>query len=421
MASKKRRWRETDDPDEIFGADRHADFDSEALALDPHYDSFRRHIDENIQGETRAFHELRSTAEHELQAAAVVTSTPKKPPSVKKAKQEPLPEALALSPAALQPIRPAKNKDLSNLIMMGLISAAIGFLLNSVFQQIQGQNRLKSNSSRARAAAADPNCVTEKVAAKKISPSPSPKTAKLPIQAIPVPTIVDETPVAATAPAAEPIASASSTSLDAIAPTEPKVKAMTLRPIELRRGPGASFDIVDSLPPGFAVEGTMTTDRQWLRVKPGSFVSVDALQMQVNAEPAGYQSYWVGSHIANIREFPLTTARIVRKADPRSELKLQHFNSEWAQLEGGGFVFKKLVTDQAPLLMRLPALMRVAVEKAEIRSGPGLQFPILGIYFRNHKVEAQEALGDWLRVGPEQFVKAQEMELSAIPNSGKTM
>jgi hypothetical protein len=65
--------------------------------------------------------------------------------------------------------------------------------------------------------------------------------------------------------------------------------------------------------------------------------------------------------------------------------------------------------------------MRVSVEKAEIRGGPGQQYPVLGLYFRNHKVEVQEMQGAWLRVGPDQFIRAQEMELSVKPTSDKTM
>jgi SH3-like domain-containing protein len=195
---------------------------------------------------------------------------------------------------------------------------------------------------------------------------------------------------------------------------------MTLRAVELRKGPGSSFEIVDSLPPGYALEGVLTTDRQWLRVKPGAFVSVDAVQFH-DPTAAGYQDYWVGSNIANIREFPLITARVLRKAEPGTELKLQLFNNEWAQVAGGGFVFRKLVTQEAPRILQLPAVMRVTVEKAEIRGGPGAQYPVLGLYFRNHKVEVQAMQSGWLRVGPEQYMRSQELELSVKPSSEKTM
>jgi hypothetical protein len=201
---------------------------------------------------------------------------------------------------------------------------------------------------------------------------------------------------------------------------ESNLKAMTLRAVELRKGPGSGFEIVDSLPPGYALEGVLTTDRQWLRVKPGSFVSVDAVQFQ-DPSAAGFQSHWVGPHIANIREFPLITSRVLRKAEPGSELKLQAFNNEWAQVAGGGFVFRKLVTQDAPKILQLPASMRVTVEKAEIRGGPGAQYPVLGLYFRNHRVEAQEMQGGWLRVGPDQYIRLQELELSVNPGTQKTM
>lgn len=408
MGRKKKRWREMDDPADIFGGERSCDGD--ALANDPAYDAFRRHIEEHIQGETRAFHELRSTAEHELQAAAIVTSPPRRMPSKKiETPETPKKVPTLPPPAVMQAPAAVRSRGMSGgtMVLLGLVFTSIGFLSHSAWQQMQPTSR------KGQQAAAKANCSSDKVISAKKSLSVQPKTpAPMPT---PVPPPPEPAPVAAvTPPPAPPPAEA----LPAAA--EPTSKGITMRAAEIRKGPGSAFEIVDSLPPGFALEGSLTTDRQWLRVRPGAFVSVDAVQFQ-DAASAGYQSFWVGSHIANIREFPLTTARIVRKADPGAELKLQIFNGEWAQVAGGGFVFRKLVTAEAPQVLQLPALMRVSVEKAEIRSGPGPQYPILGLYFRNHKVEVQELQSGWLRVGQDQYIRAQEMELSARANSDKTM
>lgn len=399
MGRKKKRWRDMDDAAEIFGGERLGSGDGELA--DPAYDAFRRHIEEHIQGETRAFHELRSTAEHELKAAAVMAS-----PSARSLPQRDMPKAKALPPPAVMQAAPrpaVKSGNIGTMIALSLIFTSIGFLLNTAWQQSQPVSR-KTAKSRAMTEA---NCTSDKSAlAKKAAVAPKP------VSAAPAAPPVDlNSPDPLPAPAAPPMETAAQDAL---------LKGITLRAVELRKGPGSSFEIVDSLPPGYALDGVLTTDKQWLRVKPGAFVSADAVQFQDPAA-AGYQNFWVGPNIANIREFPLITARILRKAEPGSELKLQAFNQEWAQVSGGGFVFRKLVTQEAPKLIQLPAVMRVTVEKAEIRGGPGQQYPVLGLYFRNHKVEVQEMQGAWLRVGPDQYIRAQEMELSAKPNSDKTM
>jgi hypothetical protein len=408
MARKKKRWREMDDPAEIFDGER-TDGRHERVS-DPAYDAFRRHMEEHIQGETRAFHELRSTAEHELHAATVVASPPRRVLPPKKAvPTEPTKVSTMPSPIMQNAARPvARSSNAGTFIAMGLIFTAIGFLLNNAWQQSQPLTRKGSSSSKARLAA-DANCANEKVA----SPKKSNTTSKHTAAAVPVPPPAEPVPVTVVTPVPAPSVEVAST-------TEAELKGLTLRAVELRKGPGSGFEIVDSLPPGFAVDGVLTTDRQWLRVKPGAFVSVDAIQFQ---DPAavGYQPHWVGTNIANIREFPLITARVLRKAEPGSELKLQAFNAEWAQVSGGGFVFRKLVTREAPRALQLPALMRVAVEKAEIHGGPGPNYPVLGIYFRNHRVEVQDMQSGWLRVGPDQYIRAQEMELSVKSNSDKTM
>lgn len=407
MGRKKKRWRDMDDPAEIFGGERLRNVDGELA--DPAFDAFRRHIEEQIQGETRAFHELRSTAQHELQAPAVMASPSagSQPPRKSPANEAPKPQALS-PPAEMQtaPCPAAKSSNVGSMIALSLIFTSLGFLLNTAWQQSQ----LLSRKSAKNRAVAEANSTGDKPSSLKKASAAAPKPAA--IAAAPAPAPVQATPpVPVTAPLA---AAGESVSQDNL------LKGMTLRTVELRKGPGSSFEIVDSLPPGYALDGVLTTDKQWLRVKPGAFVSADAVQFQDPAA-AGYQNFWVGSNIANIREFPLITAKVLRKAEPGSELKLQAFNQEWAQVSGGGFVFRKLVTKDAPKLIQLPAAMRVTVEKAEIRGGPGQQYPVLGLYFRNHKVEVLEMQGAWLRVGPDQYIRAQEMELSAKPNSDKTM
>jgi hypothetical protein len=408
MGRKKKRWRDMDDPADIFGGERSGHGDGELA--DPAYDAFRRHIEEHIQGETRAFHELRSTAEHELQAAAVMASPsarsmpPRKSPALETQKAKALPPP-AVMQAAPRPA--AKNGSMGTMIALSLIFTSIGFLMNTAWQQTQPPSRKIAKTKPL----AEANCSSDKPAPAKKASSSAPKPSAMaaaPVNAAP--------PVPVTPP---PVAASPVTTVETVS-QETVLKGMTLRAVELRKGPGSSFEIVDSLPPGFALDGVLTTDKQWLRVKPGAFVSADAVQWQDPAA-AGYQNFWVGPNIANIREFPLITARILRKAEPGSELKIQAFNQEWAQVSGGGFVFRKLVTQEAPKLIQLPAVMRVSVEKAEIRGGPGQQYPVLGLYFRNHKVEVQEMQGAWLRVGPDQFIRAQEMELSVKPNSDKTM
>jgi hypothetical protein len=405
MARKKKRWREMDDPTDIFGGERSDGRDEHAT--DPAYDAFRRHIEEHIQGETRAFHELRSTAEHELQAAAVVASpsqratAPKKSAPVETRKPRPMPPPAVMQGAA-RPV--AKTSGMGTLIALSLVFTGIGFLMNTAWQQMQPAARRTAKGR----VAAEANCTSEKVSAPKKANHGSNKIAAVPVNVAPVNVAP---PVPALPPPTPGVESVDQ---------EASLKGMTLRAVELRKGPGSAFEIVDSLPPGFSLEGVLTTDRQWLRVKPGAFVSADAVQF-LDPSAAGYQNFWVGQNVANIREFPLITAKVLRKAEPGAELKLQVFNSEWAQVSGGGFVYRKLVTQEAPQILQLPAVMRVTVEKAEIRGGPGQQYPVLGLYFRNHKLEVQEMQGAWLRVGPDQYIRAQEMELSVKPNSDKTM
>ncbi|HET9237808.1 MAG TPA: hypothetical protein VFO10_11185 [Oligoflexus sp.] len=409
MGRKKKRWRDMDDPADIFGGERNGSGEGELS--DPAYDAFRRHIEEHIQGETRAFHELRSTAEHELQAAAVMASPAARSIPARKVPPQETLKAKALPPPAVMQSasRPAvKHSGMGTMIALSLIFTSLGFLLNTAWQQSQPASR---KVAKARTAA-EANCASERSTPTKKANGNAPKQtamAAAPLAPLNVTPPVPVAPPPVTPPS--PVEAGEQENL---------LKGMTLRAVELRKGPGGSFEIVDSLPPGFALEGVLTTDKQWLRVKPGAFVSADALQFQDPAA-AGYQNFWVGPNIANIREFPLITARILRKAEPGLELKLQAFNQDWAQVAGGGFVFRKLVTQEAPKLIQLPAVMRVSVEKAEIRGGPGQQYPVLGLYFRNHKVEVQEMQGAWLRVGPDQFIRAQEMELSAKPNTDKTM
>ena len=475
---------------------------------DAAYGTFRRHIEEQVEGETRAFHELRSAAETKLHEAPshltrsppladkTIKSNPREtltspssdrpissqsksqapagsvpsepraqrseprqphPAAAKKAKKEgglaaareakallesrhaasaaraddaTLPRAPghqtathANAPLALPfPSSPRGGSWVIN-VLLSLSFVALGGLSFQVWQQWQQKNDPQAQRPRASGKVKSMREAHHKTAeglcppALTIAKNPEPPVLMpLASQTSPAeaPSSVAKAPVAAPAP--QTLAGAS----EKISENAPLALGTTQKVIltqngEVRRGPSKQYDILDVLPAGTSVEGYPTSDKQWLRLEGGRFIALQQSELIETAADAAMVDRWVAARTANVRALPSLEAAIIKKIGQGEALRLSPLNSRWGRLENGGYIFLTLLTDTAPVpVLHLPAAMRVTSEQATIYTGPGAHFAPVGIYFRNHQVEASELRDGWFRVGRDQFIKDQDLVPIAV-------
>ncbi|MCX6130160.1 MAG: SH3 domain-containing protein [Proteobacteria bacterium] len=134
-------------------------------------------------------------------------------------------------------------------------------------------------------------------------------------------------------------------------------------------------------------------------------------------------SYWVGTAVLNVREFPSASSRVLYQLKAGQELKGIPHGSEWLELgpNTSGYVARKLLVERKSLPQHGLLPMRVRVDQAEIHSGPGQQYPVLGLYFKHHKLEVEGLQGSWFRVGPDQYIREGELEAFQGKDSTQTM
>jgi hypothetical protein len=181
----------------------------------------------------------------------------------------------------------------------------------------------------------------------------------------------------------------------------------------VRKGPSKNYEILDLLAAGTQVEGYTTSDKQWLRLEGGRFLALAQMEVIDNKSDGGYSPRWIAARSANVRSLPALNAAVSKKLNKDDGLKLIPINSRWGRLEGGGFIFLALLTDQEPkAILHLPAIMRVTAEQATIYTGPGSRFAAVGMFFKNHQVEVTEIQEGWMRIGRDQFMK--EGDLSPL-------
>lgn len=419
---------------------------------DEAYEAFRRHIEEHIQAETRAFHQLRAEAEAKLNQPSPLPSPPSPQPSalepsrlaLEKGKTRPNAGGTAAAKSkrpenASQPepreglLRPRKERPWATGLLC-LSFAVIGGIGFRAWQQWQPSksSRATAQESKEKDKGKVPPRATRVPATKSAANPLTAAVSALPLEtSLPPPAAASAQAVPAAPPPSSSSSSSSSTPSSAPAACDPSEKLATAGPREkglitgrgeVRRGPSQEYEILDALPVGSLVEGELTSDRQWLRLEGGRFIALSQLEVFDPNFSESWIDRWVGAKIANVRALPAMQAAVQRKLNLGEKVRVAPLNKQWAKLEGGGFVYTALLSERDPQPMRFPALMRVAAEQATIFSGTAAETAPVGIYFKNHKVQVLEGKEGWYRIGQDQYMRAQDLEqLATIEREGQRL
>lgn len=408
---------------------------------DEAYEAFRRHLEEHIQAETRAFHQLRAEAEAKLHRSPLVAhliSSEAPRPSVEKPKPRPpaAPEIKSAPRTASMPSEQLPRPKTERPWMTGLLclSFALSGGLGLQFWQANKKEKTRELAQKSKSAAAPLSSTP--VAAQR--PAPRPRPAMNPLaatvsglpQGLASPPPPPSPAPSAPAPSSNSPVTASSSSASAVAqapaacaPEKSQGEGQRERGIivgngEVRRGPFLQYEILDALPTGSIIEGELTSDRQWLRMNGGRFMALSQLELLDPKAGENWFDRWVGAKIANVRKLPAMQAQVQQKLNLGEKIRIAPLNKQWAKLESGGFIYLPLVSETDPEPLRLPALMRVAAAQATIYAAPAADAAAVGVYFKNHKVQVLEAKDGWLKIGAEQFIKSQDLEQIAVTDQG---
>ena len=185
---------------------------------------------------------------------------------------------------------------------------------------------------------------------------------------------------------------------------------------KVRRGPGIKYEKLMTLPAGKVFKGT--PQNGWVRMDYGHYINKKLL-LDLDTEPdTPPMNRWVAAASAVVRKIPNPKGSI-KSQIPRGEaLKVTQVDQWWFRLKGGGYIHRKTLSRVPVLPTTFPAKMLVT-SKANIRSGPGTSYPIIGLFFQNKVLKIQAIEGKWAKLSNDQFVSTAQLVLKHTKVSRK--
>ena len=180
----------------------------------------------------------------------------------------------------------------------------------------------------------------------------------------------------------------------------------------VRSGPGTGYGIVDSVPRGTEVTGTMTSNG-WLNMGNSRFISGTILSsspVDGGEEPApGVVTRYVSaSNAANIRSGPGTSYSVVDGA-ARGTKVTGTMSNGWLKIATNRYISGTVLSSSPVDGGAAPAPGEVtryvsASNAANVRSGPGNGYSVVGTESRGTKVTGTLTSNGWLNMGSSRYI-----------------
>ena len=236
-----------------------------------------------------------------------------------------------------------------------------------------------------------------------------------PMPTTPLPTTpVGTTPLPATPQPATP--------LPATPQPDTVVTRTVLTPANVRSGPGTNHGVVGGLAQGAEVTGRYTSNG-WFDMGNGRFVFGELLSGSTPnptppapTPPGGDTVTRVVTVGSNVRSGPGTNYSVVGGLTQGTQVTGRYTNNNWFDMGNGRFVFGELLdapSQPAPPAPTPPSppspppsdtVTRVVTTGANVRSGPGTNYSIVGGLAQGTQVTGRYTNNNWFDMGNSRFV-----------------
>ena len=244
----------------------------------------------------------------------------------------------------------------------------------------------------------------------------SPFASAAPALAAPAGGALGTSPLATTPLPAAPVATTPvpTTPMPTTPVTTSRVTRWVTVGANVRSGPGTGYAVVGGLPQGAEVTGTATANG-WFDLGEGRFVAGSLLTATDPGDgdapsPApSTETRWVLSD-ANVRSGPGTGYAVVGGLARGAKVTGSPTSNGWFDLGGGRFVYGSLLTatdpgGAAPTPSPSPSVeTRWITTGANVRSGPGTSYRVVGTLAQGTRVEGSATANNWFDLGGGRFV-----------------
>lgn len=174
--------------------------------------------------------------------------------------------------------------------------------------------------------------------------------------------------------------------------------------VNIRSGPGTGYSVVyqASLNETFSV---IEQDGQWYKVRIGDKQGWVAGWL-VSKNPAPERNAFVTASILNVRKAPDVTSEVVGRLEKNSSIIIIGEKNGWYEISGQGGIKGWISSDYASETMSSvissegsrAIKARINGTRVNLRTGPGMDYPVIGSLSNNKEVTLIFKQGDWYQI-----------------------
>lgn len=182
--------------------------------------------------------------------------------------------------------------------------------------------------------------------------------------------------------------------------------------VNLRSGPGTSYDIVAVVSSGTALTRAGTTDSSWSRVQyngrdcyiSNALISTSAPASTSTPAPSAVtdaDDTVVVTESANLRKGPGTEYDVITVVSANTELKRTGVSGSWSRVIYNGseaYIASSLIRAQGSNELEEKTGKLTVTEEANLREGPGTNYSILGIAKAGAELDMTGVTDNWYRI-----------------------
>ena len=171
---------------------------------------------------------------------------------------------------------------------------------------------------------------------------------------------------------------------------------------KLRRGPKKSYESVKRVSVGttFLAE---TFDKQWVKVDFGQYIERARLY-NLDNQAKKYEAAWINTKKLNVRARTTVKSKVLSTLVKADKISVTKVSDKWSAVKGGGFIYNKYLSSERVYPFDLPAVMKVDVNRANIRETPSTSASVVGQYYKGKPLKVHSIKNGWAKVGKFQFI-----------------
>lgn len=177
--------------------------------------------------------------------------------------------------------------------------------------------------------------------------------------------------------------------------------------LNIRSGPGLTYDVIGSLKKGEPIKILATSD-EWVQINYGTGTGwIASWLITTNAETSKKPSIVVSRvDRLNIRSGPSIGSSILGRMNAGDEAKMIDQNGSWTQIvinNTTGWIHSEYITEIAKQVKKVPTQLKqdtftIAVDALNVRKNADLSSKRKGIIYKNESYEIKEIKGNWVRI-----------------------